>query len=92
MRLVPASQGSAQTGAGSADGEAVKDAVNVFVRDAVADMLTGIWPNTLLLRRAGIMPPTRRESALQRQPPSVCFSQHVHGGSFCQATPPQRGP
>ena len=92
VKLVPTSQGSAQTGAGSADGDAVKDAVRVFVREADDDMLTGICAKTVLLRRAGIMPPTRLESASQRQPPSVCFRKQVHGGSLCHPTPPQEAP
>jgi hypothetical protein len=73
VKLVPTSQGSAQTGAGSADGDAVKDAVRVFVREADDDMLTGICAKTVLLRRAGIMPPTRN----LEQPDPACPLRHI---------------
>ena len=92
VRLVPASHGSAQTGAGSALGVAVKDAVCVAERDAETDMVSGSCAITEELRRAGIIAQLRSEVVDHWQPPSVCLSQHVHGGTVIIAMPPQAAP
>ena len=91
-RFVPASHGSAQTGAGNTEGVAVNETVCVADSEAETDMVNGSCAATVEFRRAGIMAQMRWALADQRQLPRVFFSQHCHGGDGPYATPPHAGP